>query len=109
MNIGVVSKSKRNRQLERRITLLFQTPQPSSRRSEGWLDGADEIEGLALGCELGTSVDVGLWLGWLDGAAEMDGFLEGMEDGQPETLGDSDGMDVGTSVLVGLALGWLDG
>jgi len=35
--------------------------------TEGWLDGDDEIEGRPLGCELGSSGNVGLVLGWKDG------------------------------------------
>ncbi len=35
---------------------------------EGWLDGADEMEGRTLGCELGAPVIMGfvLVLGWMD-------------------------------------------
>ena len=43
-----------------------------------WLDGDAKVEGLALGIDDGTPVEVGLVLGWLDGAAEIEGCAEGL-------------------------------
>jgi len=80
--------------------------------TEGWaepcLGGAKETLGGALGCKLGTPLDIGIILGWSDGAAGMEGIADGITEGWADTLGDLDSINVGTPVLVGPMLGWRD-
>ena len=65
--------------------------------------------GELLGCKLGIPLRVGNTLGWMDGAVETDGFAVGTKDGWEDTLGESDTINDGTPVLVGPRLGRPDG